>query len=55
MRTIKKEIQMKSQLIVAFVVAARLETTIPAHAQNIEWENLNDEVIALYKKGDYST
>jgi tetratricopeptide (TPR) repeat protein len=28
-------------------------TGIPAHAQGIEWEQLNDEVTSLYQQGNY--
>ena len=44
---------MMTRLITAFVVAVILGTGVPAHAQGIEWEILNKEVVALYQKGQY--
>ena len=42
-----------TRLITAFVVAVILGTGVPAHAQGIEWEILNEEVVALYQQGQY--
>lgn len=44
---------MKNRLTRAFILAAILGTGVPAHAQGIEWEKLNEEVVALYQNGQY--
>jgi len=44
---------MKRTMTALVALLLILCTGIPAHAQGIEWETLNDEVMSLHKQGRY--